>query len=221
MKYIIANWKMNMDLGDVESWFEKFKKLSKTTNFKNKILLAPSTPYLYKCYEFCKELNKENMECSAQNVSLHERGAHTGDIGAFEINDFCKYSIVGHSERKERKEIVIKKRDVCLRHNITPIVCFINKEECEDYLIKDGLIAWEDPKNISKDGIYNEKDPAEIIEAYKFFEKRIPKEKVIYGGSINRENASNIARINNLGGVLIGNASLDPEHFLDIINILE
>ncbi len=218
MKYIIANWKMNMDLDQVETWFKKFKDLTKGKKFKNKIIIAPSTPHLYKSSQFCKD---HIMECSAQNVSLHEQGAHTGDVGAFEIADFCHYSIIGHSERKEFKEIVLKKRDVCLRHGVTPIVCFVNKDECKDYLTEGAVIAWEDPENISKDGVYREKDPAEIVETYQYFAKEIPGVSVIYGGSVNRDNVGALAKIKNLGGVLVGNASLDPQHFLDIISALE
>jgi len=218
MKYIIANWKMNMDLKQVNTWLNGFKDLIKDEEFKNKVLIAPASPHLYKSSQFCGDLN---LECSSQNVSLHEKGAHTGDIGAFEIKDYCNYSIVGHSERKEDKKTVLEKRNICLEHGITPIVCFVNKDDLKEYYVDGALLAWEDPKNISKDGVYREKDSTEIIDTYKYFETELPNVSIIYGGSVNRDNADKLANISNLGGVLIGNASLDPQHFLDIIKIFE
>lgn len=218
MKYIIANWKMNMNLDEVENWMIDFKKIIKEKNFKNKVVLAPAAPHLYKSSQFCID---KNLECASQNVSPNEKGAHTGGVGAFEVKDYCQYSIVGHSERKEDKKTVLEKRDVCLKYGITPIVCFVKKEEYKEYFKEGALLAWEDPENISKDGVYREKDPQEIYEAYKYFENEAPNTPIIYGGSVNRDNAADLAGIKNLGGVLIGNASLDPKHFLDIIEIFE
>jgi len=218
MKYIIANWKMNMNLDQVEIWLDGFEKLIQGKNFANKIVLAPAATHLYKSSQFC---GLNNLNCASQNVSLHQKGAHTGDVGAFEIKDFCKYSIVGHSERKEPQETVVSKRDLCLEQEITPIVCFVEKEDCAHFH-KDGvLLAWEDPENISKGGVYKEKSPSEIIDTYKFFEEKLPNVPIIYGGSVNRENVGDLTKIKNLGGVLIGNASLDPQHFLDIISAFE
>ena len=40
--------------------------------------------------------------------------------------------------------------------------------------------------------------------------------KVLYGGSVNKENASNLLNNSNIDGVLVGGASLDPKEFANI-----
>jgi triosephosphate isomerase len=80
-------------------------------------------------------------------------------------------------------------------------------------------IAWEDPNNISKNGVYKEKDPEDIKKGIDQIRTHIPSQAVlIYGGSVNRQNANTVFNIPGVNGVLPGNASLDPQHFIDIIN---
>ena len=40
---------------------------------------------------------------------------------------------------------------------------------------------------------------------------------VLYGGSVNGQNISDLVNIEKLDGVLVGHASLDPRHFSGII----
>ena len=42
-----------------------------------------------------------------------------------------------------------------------------------------------------------------------------------YGGSVNRNNAKELIKLNNVDGFLIGGASLDAKHFFDIYKIIE
>jgi len=158
------------------------------------------------------------VESCAQDVSPFERGAFTGENGAFQIKVFSKYAIIGHSERKEPVEVVARKRDLCLMEKITPIVCFVNPSDLLR-LYKDGCVmAWEDPQNISVNGVYRLEDPAKISAIAKEIRKIIPAEaKLIYGGSVNERNVAAISRISELDGVLVGNASLDPEIFATIV----
>lgn len=215
MKYIIANWKMNMGLEDIESWVSSFSDFKKYLRPDMEIVIAPSNIHIPLINEV---FGKTGIRIGAQDISLEEKGAHTGENGAFQIKEFCKYSIVGHSERKEDKETVIKKRDVCLKEGITPIVCFVEPSNLSD-LHKEGvIIAWENPKNISKEGVYNPENPEVIREIAKEIRKMIPpKTPLIYGGSVNETNIEAISKIDEIDGVLVGNASLDSKIFLDII----
>ena len=45
--------------------------------------------------------------------------------------------------------------------------------------------------------------------------------KVLYGGSVNNNNAKNLSKICNLDGFLIGGASLDAKQFYSIYNALK
>jgi triosephosphate isomerase len=43
--------------------------------------------------------------------------------------------------------------------------------------------------------------------------------RVLYGGSVNRENAADLLNQKEIDGALVGGASLDADHFCDIINV--
>jgi triosephosphate isomerase len=65
---------------------------------------------------------------SAQNVNWEKEGAFTGEIStAMLVEAGCKYTIVGHSERRqffgETNETVFKKTRAALAAGLTPIVC--------------------------------------------------------------------------------------------------
>jgi triosephosphate isomerase len=64
----------------------------------------------------------------AQDVSVHESGAHTGEISASMLAKLgCSYVIVGHSERREyhgeTDALVAAKAKAALAAGMTPIVC--------------------------------------------------------------------------------------------------
>lgn len=226
MKYIVANWKMNMGSKDLSNWIGPFskkingarkewakKKISKDR--WPKIITCPSMIYIPPVAEISSKIG---IEVGAQDVSPFDKGPHTGETGTFQIKDFCKYAIVGHSERQEPVEVVERKRDMCLKENITPIICFVDPKDLVR-LYKDGsIMAWEDPQNISKDGVYRSEDPEKISAIAKEIRKILaPKAPLIYGGSVNERNAFEISRISELDGILVGNASLDSEIFVAII----
>jgi len=216
MKYIIANWKMNMTFEDLINWVAGFAQFKGNLTPEVKVILAPSFVHIPTVFELSQ---KTKFEVAAQDVSLEERGAHTGEAGAFQIKEFCKYAIVGHSERKESPEVVMEKRDECLKNGITPIVCFVNPEDLSRLYREGTIIAWEDPQNISKNGVYHAEDPEKIAGIAKEIRKMIPEgTPLIYGGSVNENNIKDIAKIQELDGVLVGNASLDPKTFASIIS---
>jgi len=215
MKYIIANWKMNMDLDSLIKWLASFSQFKKTQPRGVEVVVAPSFIHIPVVFELSKKIP---IKLASQDVSLEERGSHTGECGAFQIKDFCKYAIIGHSERKENKEIIIKKRDLCFKEGIIPIVCFVKPENLPDFYKKGCLIAWEDPNNISVNGVYRAQSADQIREIAKEIRKILPKEaSLIYGGSVNEGNIAEIAKIDDLDGVLVGNASLDSKSFANII----
>src|SRR5437899_153249 len=64
----------------------------------------------------------------AQDLSPHDSGAYTGDIGGPMLAKLgCSYVVVGHSERREyheeSDELVGSKVQAALRNGLTPILC--------------------------------------------------------------------------------------------------
>ncbi len=213
-KCVIANWKQNMDLSAVDEWFGEFNRLvSSDGPVGAKVIIAPAYPFLQAVREYSKD---GGYFVCAQDVSEYVDGPHTSFVGVNQIKDFCDFAIVGHSETSPLLEVVIKKRDNCLRVGITPIVCFPRAEDTPRYVCDGALAVWEDPQNISSDGHYNPKSLSGIHEGYKRIDSRVP---VLYGGSVNRQDAGDLLNISELGGVLVGNASLDPGHFYEICKL--
>jgi len=180
------------------------------------IIICPSFPYL----SLLKEVSgKIGFEVGAQDLSIFEKGAHTGETGNFQLKELINYCIVGHSERKESIDTVIIKRDLCIKAGVAPVICFVDEKDLKKLDTKGAILCWEDPNNISKGGVYREKSPLEIAKGMEEIKEKVSKETlVIYGGSVNRENIKSLNEIKEIDGVLVGNASLDPNHFADIIN---
>ena len=163
----------------------------------------------------------------------------------------CTYVIIGHSERRtyffETDESVNKKAHAALNAGLTPIVCIgetlqeRQENKTFDVLIKqmdDGLqgmepdyaenivIAYEPVWAIGT-GISAE--TWQIAEAHAFIRKHLTgifkgetsSVLILYGGSLNEENAPAILEIDDVNGGLIGGASLKGDSFLSIINTAE
>jgi triosephosphate isomerase (TIM) len=212
-RLVIANWKMNMTLAELTNWLEEFGELQGAGVEGVDVVVAPSHPFLSN--PALQE--NESLYVSSQDVSIYEKGAHTGFVGGFQLKEICDYCIVGHSERGEDKETVLQKRDICLQNELTPIVCFVNVDEAEDYYTERTVLALEDPVNISKDGVYNPMDVSTVETFINNIKEKLPEDaQVVYGGSVNRENADSLGSITQLDGALIGNAGLDARHFYEI-----
>ncbi|MGV3655291.1 MAG: triose-phosphate isomerase [Noviherbaspirillum sp.] len=89
------------------------------------IAVCAPAPYLAQCEAL---LTGTPIAWGAQDVSLHEAGAYTGEVSAAMLRDFgCRYVIVGHSERRayhgENDEMVAAKAVRALDAGLAPIVC--------------------------------------------------------------------------------------------------
>lgn len=213
MKYVVANWKQNKTPEEARRWCEDFRDtLSQNmAGTLAKFIICPSFPMLPVVSEF---LTSDNT--GSQDVSEYLNGPHTGNVGATQLRDFCRYAIIGHSERAEDRSVVLQKAELCVKSGITPVVCFKSSDE---YKVISGVIyVLEDPDNISSNGQYRAKSAAEIKELLSAAREFFGKEAVIlYGGSVNEGNSAELSSMEGLNGVLIGNASLDSKIFVQIL----
>jgi len=225
---VIANLKANLIWNQVSQWIDKVGP--KASKFKGTIILCPSAPFLAASFQKIHE-KSFNIKLGSQDISIHSMGAYTGEFVASQIEDLVGYSIVGHSERRkyfnETDENVIAKIRFLISSNIIPVLCVSDLRQLESYLkkgsqiienLKKIIFVYEPPTAISGGGEYKpEKPEVANKNALEISQKLGQKVTTIYGGSINPENARKFFSQANLDGGLIGQASVNPETFLQIL----
>lgn len=72
-------------------------------------------------------LEGTEIALGAQNMYWETSGAFTGEVSPLMVAEFCRYVIIGHSERRayfgETDDTVNRKAQSALDHRLTPIVC--------------------------------------------------------------------------------------------------
>ncbi len=233
-KVIAANWKMNGSLELINS-FSSFPTL------KNRVIICPPSTLIYKS----KEILPPEVNIGGQNCNNNDSGAYTGEISASMLYESgARYVILGHSERrsifKESNELILTKVLCAVKCNLVPILCVgetlaekrqditqevITKQlnECIPTETKLGnlIIAYEPVWAIGTGLIPKLKDIEEIHGFIRNFLKEnfgseAIKVPILYGGSANAKNCTEIISISDVGGLLVGGASLKKDEFLKI-----
>ena len=213
-KIIVANHKMYLESKDVDNYV---KSINNTT-FNVDLYLAPSNIYLSK-------FNSNKYTLTAQDVSIFNNESYTGEISAKELKDIgVNAVIIGHNERRlnfnEDSDIINKKIKNALENDLKVILC-INENNTIDELNKDlyginekdVIIAYEPTYSVGTgkvDDINSIKTVIDLI-------KENFNTKVLYGGSVDKENILKI--INICDGVVIGKKSLDVDYFTEILKL--
>lgn len=208
-----------MDSASVKDWLMGFDEIISGENDLPIVVIAPGFIHIPLLVGFASK--HESVELSAQDLSVYEKGAHTGSVGGFQISDYCKFVIVGHSELAEHRDTVLRKSGVAVSQGLVPIICFKNPSDLDEYYAENTILTWEDPENISKGGEFKPKSTGEIEKVISSMKTKSPNSILLYGGSVNRQNAGELGNITGLDGVLVGSASLDPEHFFEIVKAFE
>jgi len=224
-KLLIANWKMNPQT------LNKARELFNAENekFNNvQIIICPPFIYLEKLGNPGPQDDILYMQLGAQNCHHKNKGAFTGKISAQMLKQIgCQYVIVGHSETGDNNEIVNQKIKLCLQNDLTPIVCLSEKQQILPRLqnikqIEKVILAYEPVKAIgsgkpqSSDQVLSMRVLIHRLLFDVYDQDKVKKIKIIYGGSVNAQNAINYIKEAKIDGLLIGSASLNPKKFLQI-----
>ena len=226
MKYIIFNWKSYLNLKETTSLSRIVSNLPSSKKYK--LISSPNN-----FFNLAIKSRFPKNTLATQNIDSHGLGANTGSMNISHlIENKIKYSILGHSEVRSNfgdSDAIVKiKLELCLSHKIIPIVCVgetkdvykskktklflksqINKIFHKSTSYNEVIVAYEPLWSIGT-GLTPKIDEIEEISAYlsqilkNYSFKKI---NILYGGSVNLTNISNILNLQNVNGVLVGSAS--------------
>lgn len=212
--YIIANWKSNKNIKEALTWLEEVgPKLPRDHELK--IVVCPQFTDLAEVKKTIL-VNNYPLLVGSQDLSPFPEGSFTGEEAASLLKEFVDFAILGHSERRqnfsETDEMIAKKVDQALKNQITPLVCVQNESTSIPANCK--LVAYEP---IFAIGTGNPDTPENAESVAQKIVSQKSEIEVLYGGSVNPDNAKAFITQQNIKGLLIGKASLDPQEFLEII----
>lgn len=245
MGYLVAaNWKMNKTNTQTAEYVEVFSQLV-GGGFPNvEVMIAPPFTSLSVASGL---IANTTIKLGSQNMYFEDSGAFTGEVSPLMLKELnVSYVILGHSERRhifgEKDEVINRKVQSALKHGIRPVLCVgetLEERELGRTLsvvekqIKSGLagverevfmvdIAYEPVWAI---GTGINATPQQAQEVHRFIRELIENIskgnslgcRILYGGSVNENNASSLIKEKDIDGFLVGTASLDPKKFYNII----
>jgi triosephosphate isomerase (TIM) len=125
-----GNWKMNLTHSEAVVLVQKLAwSLADKKHDFTRVEVAVLPPYTdLRSVQTLVDGDQLGIRYGAQDVSVHDDGAYTGDISARMLARLgCSYVVVGHSERRqhhgEDDALVNAKARKALAAGMTPIVC--------------------------------------------------------------------------------------------------
>lgn len=245
-KYVVGNWKMYKTIDEALSFIDSIKQPA--GNEHCHIFLAVPFTAIHPCFE---KVKGSSIVIGAQNMNDATEGAFTGEVSASMIKDAgASFVILGHSERRkffhETDEFINKKVKRALDSDLTPILCigenFDEREAGKTHEVlknqlthclegvhlsnKNLIIAYEPIWAI---GTGKAATPELVEETHKFIRQTLEeilgkdglKVPLLYGGSVNGNNAQTFVKEPDIDGLLVGSASLHPESFAKIIQLVQ
>lgn len=246
-KLIAGNWKMNGQKKDIIALTNQLKKELRVDSTCAQVILMPPALYIPLVQEL---LVDTSISIGAQNVYPKDRGAYTGELSGPMLSDFnCSYVLVGHSERRqlfnEDEKFIAEKFHHVKEHDMIPILCvgetFIEREKGQTKQViaeqlwavfeKKGpcfhncVIAYEPVWAI---GSGKTASPEQAQEVHCFIRNVVAEINrndandlpILYGGSVNEQNAKALFSMPDVDGGLVGGASLNAKQFLEIVKCI-
>jgi triosephosphate isomerase len=238
-KLVLGNWKMNGSLAANAGLLSALRDELAGLGGAEFGVTVPF-PYLAQVQD---ALQGSNIAWGAQDVSIHDAGAYTGEVSGAMLADFgSRYVLVGHSERRslhgETSELVAQKAGAAQRAGLIPVVCVgetLQEREAGNTLavIREQLapvlslgaqavggmvLAYEPVWAI---GTGRTASPEQAQEVHASIREALagigaPQVQVLYGGSVKAANAQSLFSMSDIDGGLVGGASLDATDFAGI-----
>ncbi len=240
-KIIAGNWKMNGKIGSIQEINSLAKEFNENTD---EIVICPPSHLLIEAVRAC---SGSQIKIGAQNCHHEISGAFTGEISAEMLKDLgVEMVILGHSERRinnyESNDLIRKKAAAAHQCDLKTIICVgesetqksagqtseVIKKQVSESLPNstnetNTVVAYEPIWAI---GTGNIPISREISTVHSILRGQIELMKsetiasairILYGGSVNEKNCSEILTILGVDGALVGGASLSASNFSQII----
>lgn len=246
--YIIAaNWKMNLNKNEAINLAKEIE--SNSNLFSQNVKVIVCTPYIHISdlvdYFNFSSIQVGAQNCNENEKGAFTGEISASMIKSYG----CEYVILGHSERREiyneNNELINNKIRIALKNDLKVILCIgesleQRKEGKTNAILNQQLKSCLSNLNSSNfENIIIAYEPIwaigtgitptleEINETHNVIRHYLTeicgnagiKMLILYGGSLNEKNASDILKIKEVGGGLIGGASLKCESFTEIIKI--
>lgn len=238
--FIVGNWKMN----GTRAMLAEARAIDRGAARHPGVRVAVAPPFTL--IQAMAE-NAETMAIGGQDCHAVASGAYTGDVSAAMLADSgASFTILGHSERRamhgESDSAVRAKAEAALSAGLEVIVCVGETEAQRDagqaeaivcgqldgsLPVGEGVaarvtVAYEPVWAIGTGRVSSVEDIGAIHRAIRARLVQIYGEEgagvsILYGGSVNAGNAAELLAADEVGGALVGGASLQADSFLAIV----
>lgn len=242
---IAGNWKMN-GVGSALAEARALAEALKSSPAAGRVALCPPATLIER---MAREVAGSSVEVGGQDCHAREAGAYTGDVAASMLRDAgAALVILGHSERRtahgETDADVAAKVEAALEAGLEPIICIgetlVQREGGQAVAVVRSQIAGSLPDVLKGRRFAVAYEPVwaigtgltptleQIAEVHHAVRQaliaRLGDEgraaPILYGGSVKPSNAAEILQTPEVGGALVGGASLKADDFLGIIRAL-
>ena len=242
VKLVAGNWKMNglgASLGEAEALAKALQEQAAAC----RVALCPPATLTER---MARALAGGSVELGGQDCHAEASGAFTGSVSAAMLVDAgATLVILGHSERRagfgETDADVAAKVEAALAAGLEPIICIgetlAEREAGQAVEVVSRQVAGSLPASLSGKAFAVAYEPVwaigtgltptlEQIEEVHIAVRAAMVAKlgeggrvapILYGGSVKPSNAAEIMAVAEVGGALVGGASLKAEDFLGII----
>ena len=242
---VIGNWKMNLDFVEAVHLGQQLGVMLKNRAAEHTdIVVAP--PFVdLRSVTSIVESERIAITVAAQHVNPNDNGAHTGEISVSMLQRLgVQWILVGHSERRSMyamdDDVVYQTLRAVLRSGLKAVLCVgealeVRTDEAQEGYVRDQLhsalagleerhheqltVAYEPIWAIGTGLTASTEQVASMTSFIRttLSSLSIHGTRVLYGGSVNADNAASIVAEGGVDGFLVGGASLKAESFRAII----
>ncbi len=218
--YLMANWKSNKTIDEAMTWFSAIESHMAKRTLPDQVKIILCVPFTVSAI-LQEKIKKSNLPISlgVQNVSAFPSGAYTGEISAEMLKGLAEFVLIGHSERRryfhETDEELFQKAKAAAASGLKTIYCV----DAASVPIPDmpAMILYEPQSAI---GSGNAEDPVVANSVCKQLLEKNQSIPVLYGGSVTEKTLKGFLTQPEISGVGVGGASLDPEKFLQMVDVM-